>query len=312
MPGPGPARSQVRRPRRDLHAAPSPASGTRRDGGPAYRAGVPEPVDAWWERRRASTGRAVPYPVGTYREQWRPYPVLVGQYHPDLNRGIALSQVPLAADVWLQWQCDAGHRFIATPMEQRMRPGRQRRRSAWCPTCSDLAKGRTGQPRASSPPQRAERTLCPKTPDLPVGEPFVSTCAPAPASAAEAELRAGLTARLEFDPEPNAVRLAQPFFDHVEAWPDIVLGDLRIAIEYDTTGRHGLEHVGRREQVDARKDRLLRQAGWEVVRIRTGPLAPLGPHDVHAAGVSGRLVDRLIDRLRAIRGDLFVDAYLRP
>ncbi len=103
---------------------------------------MPEPVDAWWERRRASTGRPVPYPVGAYRDDWARYPVLQKQYHPDLNRGIALSQVPLAADVWLLWECDGGHRFIATPEEQRMRPGRERRRSTWCPTCSDLARGR--------------------------------------------------------------------------------------------------------------------------------------------------------------------------
>lgn len=293
---------------------------------------MPEPVDAWWERRRASTGRSVPYPVGSYRDQWSRYPVLVTQYHPDLNRGIALSQVPLAADVWLLWECDAGHRFIATPEEQRMRPGRERRRSTWCPTCSDLARGRTPRPlpmrppigrpqdaEAPAPPAPAPRPkpakrvprLCPVTPDLPVGEPFVSTCAPAPASAAEDALRAALLERLAFDPTQNAVRLRQPFFEHLEAWPDLVLGDLRIAIEYDTTGRHGLEHVGRREQVDARKDRLLRNAGWEVVRIRTGRLAPLGPYDVEAAGVSGRLVDRVVDRLRDVRGPLLVDAYLR-
>ena len=65
---------------------------------------VPEPVDAWWERRRASTGRSVPYAVGTYFHEWHRYPVLVRQYHADLNQGIVLSQVPLAADVWLQWQ----------------------------------------------------------------------------------------------------------------------------------------------------------------------------------------------------------------
>ncbi len=307
--------------------------------------GMPEPVDAWWERRRASTGRAEPYAVGTYREQWGRYPVLVKQYHPELNRGVRLSQVPLAADVWLLWECDAGHRFIATPEEQRMRPGRERRRSTWCPECSDLARGRTPKalpmrppiaglpepdagasvpaqavaapsPRSapSQPPKRSRsrpaRAICAKTPDLPVGEAFVSICAPAPASAAEASLRAALVERLAFDAQQNAVRLGRPFFDHLEAWPDLVLGDLRIAIEYDTTGRYGLEHVGRREEVDARKDRLLRQAGWEVVRIRTGKLAPLGPYDVEAAGISARLVDRVIDRLRDLRGDLLVNAYL--
>src|SRR5436305_14895014 len=121
---------------------------------------MPEPVDAWWERRRASTGRPVPYPIGAYRDDWARYPVLQKQFHPDLNRGIALSQVPLAADVWLLWECDAGHRFIATPEEQRMRPGRERRPSSWCPTCSDLARGRTAKalpmrPSAGSEPEPA-------------------------------------------------------------------------------------------------------------------------------------------------------------
>src|ERR1700712_5534361 len=123
---------------------------------------MPEPVDAWWERRRASTGRPVPYPVGAYRDDWARYPVLQKQYHPDLNRGIALSQVPLAADVWLLWECDSGHRFIATPEEQRMRPGRERRRSTRCPTCSDLARGRT--PRALPMRPAAARGGVPRAP----------------------------------------------------------------------------------------------------------------------------------------------------
>lgn len=280
-----------------------------------------EPVEQWWERRRFSTGRAVPYAVGTYREEWRRYPVLVRQYHPDLNHGVVLSQVPLAADVWLQWQCDAGHRFVATPLEQRMRPGRERRRSSWCPECLEQAKGvraplgslwrpETERRPAATPP-RPRRELCARTPDLPVGEAFVSACAPKPASAVEGSLRAALAERLEFDPAQNAVRLGRPFFEHLEAWPDLALGDLRVAVEYDSTGRHGLEHMGKREAVDARKDRLLRQAGWEVVRIRAGHLAPLGPHDLPAGAVTGRLLDRLLEELRTIRGDLLVDAYLR-
>jgi hypothetical protein len=152
---------------------------------------------------------------------------------------------------------------------------------------------------------------CELTPDLPPGEPFVSRCAPAPSSAAEAELRQGLAERLAFDPAPTAVRLRRPFFEHLEAWPDILLPELRIAIEYDTTGRFGLEHVGPREETDRRKDRLLRSAGWEVVRVRTGRLLPLGPFDVVAAGVSQRLYPRILDALREIRGPLLVDAYLR-
>jgi very-short-patch-repair endonuclease len=144
-----------------------------------------------------------------------------------------------------------------------------------------------------------------------VGEPFVSVCAPKPASAVEASLRAALLERLEFDATQNAVRLGRPFFDHLEAWPDLVLGDLRVAVEYDSTGRHGLEHTGKREAADARKDRLLRQAGWEVVRIRSGHLPAIGPHDLAASAINGRVLDRLLDELRSIRGDLLVNAYLR-
>jgi hypothetical protein len=153
--------------------------------------------------------------------------------------------------------------------------------------------------------------VCDKTPALPTGTPFVSVCAPKPASAVEAELRAELTARLEFEPGLNAVRVGRPFFDHVEVWPDIVLSELRVAIEYDSTGRHGLEHVGHRETADRRKDAALRAAGWEVVRLRTGKLPPLGPHDLQLSGLTRQTVPLLLDELRAIRGPLLVDAYLR-
>ena len=265
---------------------------------------MPEPVESWWRRRQFSRAAETPYAIGAYRDQWAQYPVLVKQYHPDLNRGIVLTQVPPAADVWLLWQCDMGHTFVATPFEQRSRPGRGRRRSVWCPDCAELANPGA---RKSKPKQR----ICPYTPDLPPGEPFSSGCAPRPASAAEPELRARLLSQLEFTEDLNAVRVARPFFDHYEVWPDIVIPELKIAIEYDTTGRDGLEHVGRREESDKRKDRTLRATGWEVVRVRTGKLQPIGAYDVMASGVTKSLVPRILDRLRAIRGDLIVDCYLR-
>ncbi len=303
--------------------------------------GMPERVQDWWARRQFSRGRDVPYEVGTYREAWAPYPVLIRQYHPDLNAGITLTQIPPAADVLLLWQCDAGHLFVATPTEQRSRPTRERRRSVWCPECAALANpprirtpdeaelaalrqplaapAPTVAPRSPSGPNRPRRTsrprsareLCPKTPDLPVGEPFFSECAPVPASAVEARLRADLFERLAVTPGLNAVRVARPFFDHVEVWPDILLPELRIAIEYDSTGRHGLEHVGGREDVDRRKDRALRSAHWEVVRLRTGKLEALGPHDIQLSAWNGRAIGRMLDVLRDIRGPLLVDAYLR-
>lgn len=264
-----------------------------------------ERVEAWWARRQFSRGVAVPYPVGTYRAAWAPFPMLIRQYHPELNAGITLTQIPPAADVLLVWQCETGHVFVATPSEQRARPGRERRRSAWCPECAQLATpSRIRKPRVGLP-------LCEKTPDLPIGEPFLSVCAPKPASAVEARLRAELFARLGVTSGLNAVRVSRPFFSHLEVWPDILLPELRIAVEYDSPGRFGLEHVGKREDADRRKDRALRAAKWEVVRIRTGRLEKLGPHDLQLSSTGRRGVDRLLDAFRDIRGPLLVDAYLR-
>ena len=272
-----------------------------------------EGVEAWWARRQFSRGTDVPFPVGTYREAWAPFPVLIRQYHPEFNAGITLTQIPPAAEVLLVWQCDVGHVFAATPTEQRNRPGRERRRSSWCPECFAGAKPPrirpAGAPRPA--PRSRARPLCPQTPDLAVGEPFASACAPATASAAEAQLRQDLAERLEFTPDLNAVRVARPFFDHLEVWPDIVIPELRIAVEYDTSGRHGLEHVGKRQDADLRKDRALRSARWEVVRIRTGRLEMLGPHDLQVGSWGRRAMGQLLDAFRAVRGDLIVDAYLR-
>jgi len=300
---------------------------------------VPEQVEAWWARRQRSKGTTMPYSVGQYRDAWVSYPVLVRQYHPDLNRGITLTQIPPAADVYLVWVCVIGHEFVATPDEQRQRPGQSRRRSTWCPDCAALAVTRS--PRGASvalvagvrdspadapaapvrkPRPAAKRgsaklgssKICATSTAAgrAIGDAFHSDCAPRPASAAEADLRAMLTARLQFESGLNAVRVARPFFTHLEVWPDIVIAELRVAIEYDTTGRDGLEHVGRREAVDRRKDRMLRAAGWEVVRIRCGKLQPIGPHDLVAPGVTSKLIDRLLDELRSICGDLIVDCYL--
>ena len=355
-----------------------------------------EPVDAWWARRQWSKGAAVPYPIGAYRAEWQRYPVLIRQFHPDLNGGITLTQIPPLAEVLLVWQCDAGHTFVATPEEQRDRPGRERRRSLWCPDCSALAVRRRapsaaapegvlppyacGHPRdpnriesgdddrcylckrldgsavtreellaVVTPGQRADlavetgtarkyRWVCSRghgtwqstvermlggrrcriclnaaagAERVPVGEAFSSPLAPKPASQVEADLRQRLGERFDFDLGNNAVRVARPFFHQLEVWPDIVVPELRVAIEYDSVGRHGLEHVGRHEEKDRKKDRMLRAVGWEVVRVRTGRLQPLGPHDLVAGSVSHALIERVDDQLALIAGDLMVASYRR-
>lgn len=272
-----------------------------------------EPVEAWWQRRQRTKGTDVPYPIGTYRADWERYPALIRQYHPDLNRGITLTQVPPAADVFLSWQCDYGHIFVATPEEQRNRPGKRRRQSAWCPVCAQLAnpprirlEPRTEYPQSKPKPAKSARPV-----PVAAGTAFFSEHAPKPASAAEGELRQALRERFDFDLSCNAIAVARPFFNRLEVWPDFVLPELRIALEYDTIGKFGLEHVGMREASDRRKDRTLRAVRWEVVRIRCGKLQPLGPYDLVAGGVSKKLLDRIDEKLSEIAGDLMVSAYRR-
>ena len=301
------------------------ASDTSNDGGVSYRVfarqrrggpAVAEPIDAWWQRRQRTRNSAVPYPVGTYRAHWERYPVLIRQYHPDLNGGITLTQIPPAAEVFLMWQCEVGHVFVATPEEQRNRPGGQRRRSVWCPICAQLANPPRIRPTlpTPSPPQapRPPRKLRGAPNTRRPGDAFWSAAAPKPASAAEADLRERLGLRFEFDLTSNAVAVSRPFFDRLEVWPDIVIPELRVAIEYDTVGHPGLEHVGPKEGSDRRKDRALRTVRWEVIRIRCGTLQPIGPHDLHASAVTERMMDRLTTTLAEVRGELIVRCYLRP
>ena len=118
--------------------------------------------------------------------------------------------------------------------------------------------------------------------------------------------------RLDVDLSPNAVRVRTPFFGRLEVWPDLVLPELAIAVELDTIGRAGDEHVGERERVDRRKDRVLADVGWIVIRMRCRPLRALGAHDLVVPGVSARAVDALVDRMAAVRGDLMVAAYRSP
>lgn len=107
------------------------------------------------------------------------------------------------------------------------------------------------------------------------------------------------------------MRVRTPFFERLEVWPDLVIAEFALAVELDTVGRNADEHVGRRELVDRRKDRLLRAVGWEVIRLRMRPLSPLGPHDLVIRSVSGAAVDALVDRMGEVRGELLVAAYRR-
>jgi len=414
---------------------------------------MPESSLQWWARRQRVTGLTVPYEAGRFSAFWSGYRRVLAVYEPERNHGLLLSQVPLAADVYLVFGCFLGHEWVATPQEQRDRSGRDRRgRDTTCPECSrrtlmagasryaapadgsapdaERADARSasderaeaqrrevaaaaasaagagvwrvpaaaaggsprsagGDPRATEPgasarsgpvpragsvdppdpgpaggvvdrvgtaglsgpmdrvpragwadplravggasaataprasarlgdplrpPRRAgakrERTA--PVPGGPAGEAFVDPKAfRLGTSAAEGELRRRLSEVLDQNLELNAVRVAQPFHGRLHVWPDVILPDLRIALEWDTTGRIGDEHVGHRERSDRLKDRLLRRVGWEVVRLRGEGLRPIGPYDLDARGVSGALVERILDRCCEIRGELFVAAYRR-
>ena len=303
---------------------------------------MPESIDCWWARRQFSTDRAVPYPIGVYRDAWSPFAVLVEQFRPERNGGLLLSQIPPAADVYLVWVCAIGHEFVATPAEQRGRPGSSRSNRSWCPVCAvppPVAPGRKW-PRPAPPEPDSARAPglapgAPRTPGMlpvarirprhvpaaaaaiptvdahrvPIGRAFRSGRAPRATSASEGLVRARIAERLAVDLTPNAVRVRAPFFDRLEVWPDIVIPELAVAVELDTIGRAADEHIGRRKAVDRRKDRLLRDVGWEVVRLRVTPLRPLGPWDLVVPGVSARAIDALVERIAEVRGDLIVAAY---
>lgn len=289
-------------------------------------------VEQWWARRQRVTGLVVPTQVGEHRDAWAPFTALVAQYRPERNGGLLLTQIPPAAEVYLVWVCSIGHEFVATPAEQRARAGRSRASRSWCPVCarpplippapryphlhnSGTGAARVPRARRDTPPTNPTTAESPElwrsAREVQPGQAFHSRFASRATSAAEGRLRSMLASRLELDLSSNAVRVARAFFGRVEVWPDVVVPELAIAVELDTVGRNGDEHVGRRESADRRKDHLLREVGWEVIRLRTRPLRPLGPYDLEIASVSVAAVDSLIERMSEARGPLLVEAYRR-
>lgn len=293
---------------------------------------MPQSVDEWWKRRQRVTGVEVPSPVGRFRDAWAPFTALVEQYRPDRNHELVLSQIPPAADVYLVWVCTVGHEFVATPAEQRARPGRSRSSRSWCPVCSTpsllpsaskwprqsalagaatATSGRRSAPTAAHlRPLQKPAGVSSAAVRLP-GEAFHSAHAPRATSAAEGRLRALISERLDVDVTCTAVRVRTAFFGRFEVWPDVIVAELAIAVEFDTVGRNGDEHVGRREQSDRRKDQLLAEVGWHVVRLRCRPLRALGPDDLVVSGVSKGTIDALVERMGDVRGHLMVSAFER-
>lgn len=127
-------------------------------------------------------------------------------------------------------------------------------------------------------------------------------------SQTEQRLRMLLGERIRLHHRVNAVHIARTFYGRREVWPDILVPQLRIAVEYDDPGRTRRAHRGLKEASDLDKDDALREVGWEVIRIRAGGLEPVGPHSIVCRQLTSAVVDEVVERMRRIRGDAAVDA----
>ncbi len=182
------------------------------------------------------------------------------------------------------WRCTRGHdRYAATVREVLTGPS--------CAKCRANAAG---------PSAAREGGVAYMKPGLRVGT-----------SQTEQRLRALLGERIRLHHRVNTVRIARMFYGKQEVWPDILVPQLRIAIEYDDPGRSRRAHRGLKAASDLEKDDALREVGWEVIRIRAGGLEALGPNSIVCRALTAATVDEVVARMREIRGDAAVDAILQ-
>ncbi len=174
-----------------------------------------------------------------------------------------------------EWICLRGHsRYVATIRDVLTGPG--------CQKCWTSAQ---------APSARFEG-----------GIPFMKPGLKARTSNTEQRLRVMLAERIHLPHRVNAVKISRTFYGKPEVWPDIIIPALKIAIEYDDPGRDGTAHRGLKEASDREKDAALAEVGWEVIRVRAGGLADLGPHSIVCAGLSIGVIDRIMELLHEIRG----------
>jgi very-short-patch-repair endonuclease len=127
-------------------------------------------------------------------------------------------------------------------------------------------------------------------------------------SQVEQRLRALLQQRIRVPQGVNTVRVNRMFYGQQEVWPDIVLPALRIAVEYDDPGRSRRAHRGLKQASDREKDDALAEVGWEVIRVRAGGLDSLGANSIVCSSLTSEVADRIVQRMRELRGDAAVDA----
>ena len=182
-----------------------------------------------------------------------------------------------------EWICSRGHsRYPASVRETLTGPG--------CPKCARNAQ---------APAARFEG-----------GVPFMKPGLNTRTSQAEQKLRMLLGERIRLPHRVNAIRINRTFYGKPEVWPDITIPALKVAIEYDDPGRDKSLHRGLKEASDREKDAALVEVGWEVIRVRAGGLAALGPHSIVCTGVTVAVVDEILRLLVEIRGESAVGALL--
>ena len=221
----------------------------------------------------------------------RPCPVCMLLHETQRSRSELLGRVApperraLAAETRVgaryTWRCARGHdRYTATVLDVLTGPS--------CAKC---------MANATAPGAAREAGMAFMKPGLRVGT-----------SMTEQRLRALLGERVRLHHRANAVRTARMFYGRQEVWPDILVAELRIAIEYDDPGRSGRAHRGLKEGSDVEKDAALREVGWEVIRIRAGGLDALGSHSVVCRSLTVEAVDEVVRLMVEIRGAAAVDA----
>ena len=203
---------------------------------------------------------------------------LLGRVAPPQRSALA-AETRVGAEY--DWRCRRGHdRYRAPLIDVLTGPG--------CPKC---------RANAASPGAARE-----------AGMPFMKHGLRVGTSMTEQRLRAMLGERIRLHHRVNAVHIARTFYGRREVWPDILVPQLRIAVEYDDPGRSRRAHLGLKEASDLDKDDALREVGWEVIRIRAGGLEALGPHSVMCRALTPAVVDEVVGLMRRIRGDAAVEA----
>lgn len=114
-------------------------------------------------------------------------------------------------------------------------------------------------------------------PEVHVGDAFYSFI-DHPGSPQETKIKRALMRHLPVDGTVNAIRIEDDFFGKPMVHPDVLCPSIKLAVEYDGAVENHLNPSSRAK--DAVKDSLLRDAGWEVIRICGKGVKPLSDHDL--------------------------------